>query len=108
MNFGSLQGFVLFGLGLLALGITVWALIDAATTRADAFVAAGKRTKGFWVAVTGVAAALVFVTFPNVLSIFGLISLVAAAIYLTDVRPAVRSLRGGSSGGTHMGPYGPW
>jgi hypothetical protein len=108
MNFGSMQGLVLFALGLMALGITVWALVDAATTRGDAFVAAGKRTKGFWVAVTGVAAALVFVTFPDVLSIFGLISLVAAAIYLTDVRPAVRSLRGRGGGGTHMGPYGPW
>lgn len=108
MNFGSLQGLVLFALGLVALGITVWALVDAATTRSDAFVAAGKRTKGFWVAVTGVAAALIFVTFPNVLSIFALISLVAAAIYLTDVRPAVRAMRGRGGSGTQMGPYGPW
>ena len=31
---------------------------------------------------------------------------VAAAIYLADVRPKVRSLKGGLL--AHQGPYGPW
>ena len=33
---------------------------------------------------------------------------VAAAVYLVDVRPAVKQVGGGGSRGTHMGPYGPW
>ena len=32
-------------------------------------------------------------------------ALVAAAIYLADVRPKVREFK---SGGTSSGPYGPW
>ena len=32
---------------------------------------------------------------------------VAAAVYMTDVRPAVKDYRTGASR-THSGPYGPW
>ncbi len=108
MDLFSAQASVALFLGVIALALEVWAVVDAATTRPDAFAAAGKRTKGFWLAVTGVAALLGFVSFTNPLNLFGLIGFVAAAIYLTDVRPAVRSLRGGQNNGTHMGPYGPW
>ncbi len=104
----SAQASVALVLGLAALALELWAAIDAVTTRPDAFVAAGKRTKGFWAAVTGVAALLGFVSFNDPLNLFGLIAFVAAAIYLTDVRPAVRSLRGRNNRGTQMGPYGPW
>ena len=38
------------------------------------------------------------------LSIFPIVAFVAAAIYLVDVRPKVRSLKPG----TRQGPYGPW
>ncbi|MBA2696825.1 MAG: DUF2516 family protein [Ornithinimicrobium sp.] len=109
LSIGSLQGLVSLVLGLLAAGLQVWALVDALITRADAFVAAGKRTKGFWVAITGVAAAIGFVFFASPFNIFSLLAIVAAAIYLTDVRPAVKSMRGRRGGnGSHMGPYGPW
>lgn len=104
----AIQASVSLVLGLAALALEMWAAIDAVTTRPDAFVAAGKRTKGFWAAVTVVAALLGFVSFNNPLTLFGLIAFVAAAIYLTDVRPAVRSLRGRNNRGTQMGPYGPW
>jgi hypothetical protein len=40
-----------------------------------------------------------------VIGILSVASFVAAAVYLTDVRPKVREFRGGSS---HQGPYGPW
>lgn len=110
LNVGSAQDLVARLLGMLAAGLQVWALVDALITRPDAFVAAGKRTKGFWVGVTGVAAAIGFVFLGNPFNIFSLLAIVAAAIYLTDVRPAVKSLRGrgGRGSGTHMGPYGPW
>ncbi len=104
----SAQASVALLLGVAALVLELWAAIDAVTTRADAFVAAGKRTKRFWTAVTVVAALLGFVSVTDPLNLFGLIGFVAAAIYLTDVRPAVRSLRGRNNRGTQMGPYGPW
>jgi len=105
--FGA-QGYILLLLGVGALAIQAWAVVDAATTRSDAFVAAGKRTKGFWLAITGVATLIGLVTFQNPLNLFGLLAFVAAAIYLADVRPAVKSMRGRNGGGSNMGPYGPW
>jgi hypothetical protein len=41
-----------------------------------------------------VALALGFVTLFNPLSIFGLLGFVGAAVYLADVRPALRQVRG--------------
>ena len=40
----------------------------------------------------------------TLISLLPLAAFVAAAIYLTDVRPKVREFRGGTS----SGPYGPW
>ncbi|HNV15916.1 MAG TPA: DUF2516 family protein, partial [Dermatophilaceae bacterium] len=42
----------------------------------------------------------------NVLSMFGVIAFVAAAVYLADVRPALKQVSG--RGGGRLGPYGPW
>jgi hypothetical protein len=85
----------LLNLGLLVL--TAWALIDAATRPAAAFVAAGKQTKPIWLAILGVALLLVLAG-TGIFGIFGLVVAVAAIVYLVDVRPAVRGAR----------PGGPW
>jgi hypothetical protein len=103
----EVQGLVSLVLGLAALAVQLWALIDAATARSDAFVAADKRTKVFWLAITGVAAAIGFVFFTNPFNLFSLAAIVAAGIYLSDVRPAVRAVRGRGRSGS-SGPYGPW
>lgn len=107
-TFFDVQQWVGIALGALALGIQVWALVDALLTRADAFVAAGKRTKGFWVAITAVASAIGLVHFYQPFGLFNLIAIVAAAVYLTDVRPAVAQLRGRGNRRGSQGPYGPW
>jgi hypothetical protein len=103
-SISSVQGVVVLVLGLAALGAEVFALLDAARHRRDAFLAAGKRTKNFWVIVLAVATAVGFVS--NVLSMFGVIAFVAAAVYLADVRPALKQVSG--RGGGRPGPYGPW
>lgn len=72
---------------LAALAVTLWALVDAAVRPASAFVAASKRTKQFWLAVLAVAALAAYIR------LFTFIALVAALVYLLDVRPAVRSYR---------------
>jgi hypothetical protein len=90
---------VLLGFGVL--GLKVWALIDAFTRPTAAFPAAGKLTKVAWIAILVAAVVLQGASF---LGLFGLIGTVAAIVYLVDVRPAVRELRGGSSDG----PYGPY
>jgi Protein of unknown function (DUF2516) len=87
----------------------VWAFVDALRRPAKAFVAAGKQTKPLWLIILGVAAVvgLYSSTFGglNAISILPIAAFVAAAIYLTDVRPKVRGFNGG---GTSSGPYGPW
>jgi hypothetical protein len=79
--------------GLLAL--TVWAFVDALIRPAAGFVAAGKLTKPGWAAITGLAALIIFWQGP--MSFLGLPAVIAAIVYLVDVRPAVRGLRRGNS-----------
>ena len=83
-------------LGYAALGLKLFALVDACIRPTAAYPAAGKLTKLAWVAILAVA---VLIGGADVLGLFGLLGTVAAIVYLVDVRPAVRELRGGSSGG---------
>lgn len=111
MLLDTLDGFRLLlslGLLILALGVKVWALVDAIRHRTDAYPAAGKRTKTLWVAILSVAAAVQVITL-NPLNFLDLIGVAAAIIYLVDVRPALQQVEGGRGGrGSQMGPYGPW
>ena len=96
-------------LGLAAFVVEAWAFIDAITRPSQAFVAAGKLTKPLWLIITGVAAAIglagaVYGVGPT--SILPVAACVAAAIYLADVRPKVKSFP--KNGGSSSGPYGPW
>lgn len=73
------------------LGMKLFAFVDALTRRADAFPAADKLTKPAWLLILGitVAAALVF---PSLLGIISILGIVAALVYLVDVRPALSSV----------------
>ncbi|MDQ2783348.1 MAG: DUF2516 family protein [Actinomycetota bacterium] len=104
--FASLQSTIVLVLGVLALGCEVFAIVDALRHRRDAYAAAGKRTKTFWTIVLAVALAVGIVSLFNVLSFIGIIAFVAAAVYLTDVRPALRQVTG--RGRPNQGPYGAW
>lgn len=100
--FYGFQNLVLSGLGIAALACELFAFIDALRHRDAVYLAAGKRTRGFWLIVTGIALAFGIVTVGNPLQIVGLLGFVGAAIYLADVRPALRQVRGQgprSSGG---------
>jgi Protein of unknown function (DUF2516) len=96
-------------LAIAALAVEVWAFVDAVRRPAPAFPAAGKQTKPIWLVILGVAAVIGLWSStlggPNLVSLFPIVAFVAAAIYLTDVRPKVREFKGGSSS---SGPYGPW
>jgi hypothetical protein len=96
-------------LSLAALVVEGWAFIDAIRRPAAAFLAAGKQTKPIWLIILGVATVIGIgysaLGGVSLIQILPLAAFVAAAIYLTDVRPKVREFRGGSSS---AGPYGPW
>jgi hypothetical protein len=108
-NYTPLTYFFL-ALGLAAFVVEAWAFVDAITRPSQAFVAAGKQTKQLWLIILGVAT-VVGLAFAIIgvgpTSILPVAAFVAAAIYLADVRPKVRSFPKNRSG-TSQGPYGPW
>jgi hypothetical protein len=91
-------------LGLVLLALKAFALVDAAVRPGNAYAAADKLQKNFWLIVLGLAVVW-NVIFPNPLGILNLIGLVAAIVYVVDVRPAVKAI---GRGGPQAGPYGPW
>ncbi|WUH91784.1 DUF2516 family protein [Streptomyces sp. NBC_00433] len=97
----------------------VFAFVDAAVHREDAYRAASKNKKSFWLIILGISA-VIMKLFP-ILSFLPLIGLVAVIVYMVDVRPAVREVSGGRGGGAARrlrgrgrsgsssdGPYGPY
>ena len=105
-SLAQLQVWIVLGLSVVALGVELYALVDCLRRRSDAFVAAGKRTKQFWLLVTGVAALLGVVGLGRGLGILAIIAIVAAGVYLADVKPALDQVMGRGQG--NQGPYGPW
>ena len=68
----------------------VWALIDSLMRPAEHYAAAGKNTKRFWNLVNAVGTVVVGLL--GAASMFGLLGVVASAVYLVDVRPALQAL----------------
>lgn len=66
--------------------------VMAGTTRADAFEAANRQSKGAWVGILVLAALACLLRFPFV-AWFGA---VAIGIYFFDVRPQIQRILGGS------------
>lgn len=104
-NLVAIQGVVALVLGVALLAMMVYALIEAIRYRADAYTAAGKLNKPAWVGITAVATALGLLGVEAPLSIFEIIAVVGAGVFLADVRPALRRVLGKSHS---QGPYGPW
>jgi hypothetical protein len=92
---GSFDGRVMEHVRLGVLALAVWAFADALARPAAAFRAAGKLTKPGWLAITAIATLLLYLMGP--MSFLGLPAVIAAIVYLVDVRPAIRGLRRGNS-----------
>jgi hypothetical protein len=87
---------------------SVTALVMAAMAREDAYRAAGKQTKSFWLIILGVTVAVNLFVSVLFLSIAGLI---ASIVFFVDVRPALQQVSGGGrrrGGSSSDGPYGPY
>ena len=92
------------------LALAVVALLMAALFRDDAYRAADKQNKGFWLIVLGIAVAVNLLVPMLFLQLAGL---VASIVFFVDVRPALRHVSGGGfgrrkGGSSSDGPYGPW
>ena len=72
---------------------TAFAFIDSLQHKPDAYVAADKLTKNTWMIILGlgVAAQMLFWG-SGPISLFHLAAIIAAIVYLVDVRPTLRSL----------------
>jgi O-antigen/teichoic acid export membrane protein len=95
-------------LDLVFLVSSVTALVMAALAREDAYRAADKQKKSFWLIILGVTVALNLFVSVLFLSIAGLI---ATIVFFVDVRPALKQVSGGGrkgGGSSSDGPYGPY
>lgn len=71
---------------------TLFAFVDAAMQRPDAYTAAEKLTKPVWLVILGAAIPLAWV-----LGVLGLAAAACAAgVYLVDVRPKLLEIQGKS------------
>ncbi|RNI23799.1 DUF2516 family protein [Flexivirga caeni] len=103
----QLQETVAVVLGVALFAMQLFALIDCIRQRPDAFPAAGKKTKQLWLIITGIACVVGFLMILSPISIFEIAAVVAAGVYLADVRPALHQVTG-RAGRNNSGPYGPW
>jgi hypothetical protein len=102
-GFYSIMGWISIAL----LFFAVFAFVDAAIRREDAYRAADKRTKPFWLILLGLSAVVIAIM--PLLSILPIVGLVATIVYMVDVRPAIREITGGGRRGSSSdGPYGPF
>ncbi|MEV7235296.1 DUF2516 family protein [Streptomyces sp. NPDC051020] len=93
---------------MIMLVLAVVALLLAATAREDAYRAADKQKKSFWVIILGIAVAVnLFVP----MLFLQLAGAVASIVFMVDVRPALKAVSGGGGrrgGSSSDGPYGPY
>ncbi|MBA2324785.1 MAG: DUF2516 family protein [Pseudonocardiales bacterium] len=75
--------------------VGLFAVVDAARVRADAFTAADKLTKPTWLWITGGALAVLLIFRDGPMSLLWLVGLIAALVYLVDVRPSLIEVQGG-------------
>jgi hypothetical protein len=104
---GTVQNFVLLLLGVGSLALTGFAAFDATRHKAALFPAVGRLTKPAWLGILIAAFLISIVSFksPSTLGILNVIGVVAAGVYLADIRPKIKQISGG---GRSSGSYGPY
>ncbi|MES9509671.1 DUF2516 family protein [Streptomyces sp. NPDC000609] len=88
--------------------LAVVALIMAAMAREDAYRAADKQKKSFWLLILGITVAVNLFVPVLFLQLAGA---VASIVFMVDVRPALQAVSGGGGrrgGSSSDGPYGPY
>ena len=105
---GSVQSFVLLLLGIGSAGLTGYAFADVIRRKGSLFPHVGRLSKGAWLGILGAAFAIAIVSLgsPNTLGLLNVVGVVAAGIYLADLKPKLKQVGGGS--GSSYGPYGPY
>ncbi|MEG3614616.1 MULTISPECIES: DUF2516 family protein [Isoptericola] len=108
----SLQFYVFVILAVVIFVIEVFALVDAVRRPAHAYTAEGKLSKPIWLIILGVATALGFLALPtsggaiSSLGFLSIVAVVAAIVYLVDVRPRLKPYGTGRGSGRSQGSNG--
>jgi hypothetical protein len=79
---------------LVSLGLEIWAFVHCAMQRADAFQAAETLKKGIWLALIGgtmLGSLLLWLVGVQ----FAMIAVIAALVYLLDIRARIRDVTSG-------------
>ncbi|MQA12565.1 MAG: DUF2516 family protein [Pseudonocardiaceae bacterium] len=80
----------------MALPLGVFAFVNAAMQRSDAYSAADRMSKPAWMGITaGGTAALLLFSFHNIGMMFWIAGLVAVLVYIVDVRPKLNEVQRG-------------
>jgi len=77
-------------LSLLRLVGNILAVVHVIRARPDAFVAASKQSKKFWLWMT--IGSLVVTQIFGLFSMLGIIGIIAVIVYLVDVKPAINEI----------------
>jgi len=99
--YGVVEYYVNVAILIALIAIELAALLNCLGQRADAFPVVGSLSKNAW---TGILLASVLVTAgcwfftQDNISIFAFAAITAAAVYMLDVRPALRDASSGSGG----------
>ena len=88
----AFEFYLMKALSIVAAVIAIMALVDAVRRPAANFVREGKRTKPFWMAMTGAAVLVCGLTALSATGggvVFQLLGACIACVYMADVKPAV-------------------
>jgi hypothetical protein len=107
---GPVQAFVLLLLGIGSLLLTGFAAFDALRRPGSLFPHVGRLSKPVWMGILGAAFLISIVSFgyASTLGFLNVIGVIAAGVYLAEVRPKLRQIGGGRGSGSGYGPYGPY
>ncbi|RBP65589.1 uncharacterized protein DUF2516 [Brevibacterium sanguinis] len=89
------QRLIFVGLTVAAFIVQIWAFIDCLRYKDENYRAVDKQSKKFWVIILGVGLAIALIALPPLgmqIIILNLAALVAAIVYLTDVRPKIKAV----------------
>lgn len=103
---GPVQSFVLLILGIGSLLLTGFAAFDALRRKGALFPHVGRLTKPAWLGILAAAflISVVSLGYASTLGLLNVIGVVAAGVYLAEIRPKLRQIEGGG----RSGPYGPY
>lgn len=108
-----IQMYAYLGLSLLAFGVQIWAMVSSWRFTTSDYVAAGKSIK-IWQGILIPVAIIGFCSIPPPiglglpLMLLNVAAVVAAAVYLTDARPALIETRANRKRGYGRGSTGGW